>query len=195
MTTKKAPPTKKAKEATNARRRAARKSAAKDGPVPADGATRNGTGGSGQAEGEPGTGRPPTKESKAPPTRSQADPAPQSLALPRIGQLQRSVLVALPCFSVTELAERLDVTRPSASRALHSMLAVNLVQSTDGQAGWKSGWELTTLGIRLSERLSLDSVRRVLEAIHDRPRNLPADAERILADTEADLTEVMEQED
>ncbi len=192
MTTKKAPAK---KETTNAPGRIAGDAVGTLGPVADDGGAGNGADGGGQDAGQPGPERQPTKAGKAPPTRSQAEQAPEPLTLPRIGQLQRQVLVALPCFSVTELAERLDVTRPSASRALHGLLGVGIVRSTDGQAGWKSGWELTALGVRLSERLALDSVRRVVEAIHDRPRNLPAEAERILADTEARLTEVMEDED
>ena len=93
--------------------------------------------------------------------------------------------MGLPTISVTELAERLDVSRPAASRALHSLTATGLATPTDGQnRGWKSAWKLTRLGERVAAELSLDSVRRVHDLLKYRPHNLPAEAEEVMADAE-----------
>jgi DNA-binding IclR family transcriptional regulator len=109
----------------------------------------------------------------------------EPLKLPRLGELQRLVLVSLPAFSVTELAERLEVTRPSASRALHGLASIGLVAPADGKiGGWKSTWKLTTSGERAAADLSLDSVRRLRDLIANRPHNLPAAAETIMADAQ-----------
>ena len=109
----------------------------------------------------------------------------EPLKLPRLGELQRLVLVSLPAFSVTELAERLEITRPSASRALHGLASLGLVAPADGQAGgWKSAWKLTSSGERAAADLSLDSLRRIRDLLADRPHNLPAEAEAIMADAQ-----------
>ncbi len=184
------------------RRRPPAKSKTKGRSKAAAGSPGDGSGGGGPKAGQPGPGRlrhvtlkdsiSATPGPAAPPAPSrEQEPTSEPLTLPRIGLLQRQVLVALPCFSVTEIAERLNATRPSVSRSLHAMLATGLVASTDGQASWKSGWVLTAMGESLSARLSLDSGRRIYEAIRERPHNLPPEAEAILADTEKRLADVV----
>ena len=140
-----------------------------------------------KAPGEPErTGKP--KEPKRKRTLKRTLKAEPPLKLPRLGETQRLVLVALPTISVTELAERLDLTRPAVSRALHSLTSAGLATPTDGQnRGWKSAWKLTRLGERAAAELSFDSVRRVHELIGNRPHNLPAAAEEALADAEERL--------
>jgi len=133
------------------------------------------------AEAVPSEPAPVSKAVRVPKPSKEVEP----LKLHPLAELQRLVLVSLPAFSVTELAERLDVTRPSASRALHGLASLGLVAPADGEmGGWKSAWKLTRAGERAAADLSLDSLRRIRDLLADRPHNLPAEAEAIMADAQ-----------
>lgn len=132
--------------------------------------------------GSPGPVDASAQEAAASARKPKSAAQPITRALPRLGVLEAQVLVALPCISVTELAERLDVTRPSASRALHRLHELGLVQADGGGTpGWKTGWVLTDQGRDASGRLSWQSVRKLVELLESRARNLPEPAEAVAA--------------
>jgi len=142
-----------------------------------------------EAEPSDGTGPKKVRMAKRAGPKKESAEAPK---LPRLGELQRLVLISLPTISVTELAERLDVTRPSASRALHGLDAMGLVEPADGEVGgWKSPWRLTHLGQYAAKQLARDSVRRIHEQLVNRPHNLPTDAEAIIVDAEERLAALL----